>query len=158
MMVGPWYQGIAVPRHDVLALQRGDRHHPRVHLADAGNPEAVALDPLEHLFVVADEIHLVDGDDDVADAEQRDDVGMPSRLHLHAARGVHQDHGEVRSRGAGRHVARVLLVPPGSPRAARRAPLAAVRGHCGELVLEDLLRVVQRHPISVLLPSSTLPR
>jgi hypothetical protein len=46
----------------------------------------------------------------VADAEQRDDVGVPARLHLHAARRVHQDHREVRSRGAGRHVARVLLV------------------------------------------------
>ena len=35
---------------------------------------------------------------------------VPPGLHLHAARRVDQDHGEVRGRGAGRHVARVLLV------------------------------------------------
>ena len=137
------------------------------------------MDPAEHLLVVADEVHLVDGDDDVADAEQRDDVGVPARLHLHPARGVDQDDREVAGRGAGRHVARVLLVS----RAVRddvlalfgvevavgdvdgdallalglqavdeqrevdlvagRAPLAAVAGDGGQLVLEDLLAVVQ---------------
>jgi hypothetical protein len=61
-------------------------------------------------WIVADEVHLVDRDDHVPDAEQRDDVGVTARLHLHAARGVDQDDGEVRGRGAGRHVARVLLV------------------------------------------------
>jgi hypothetical protein len=174
----PGHRGSA--RHDVFALERRDRHDARIHLADSGNPEAVILDALKHFLVVADEVHLVDRDDDVADAEQRDDVGVPSRLHLHAARRVHEDHGQVRGRGAGRHVARVLLVSravgddvlatvgveiaigdvdrdpllalglqavdeqreihfaPG------RAPLAAVRGHRGELVLEDLLRVVQQ--------------
>ncbi len=68
------------------------------------------MDLAEQLLVEADEVHLVDGDDDVPDAEQRDDVGVAAGLHLHAARGVDQDDGEVRGRGARRHVPRVLLV------------------------------------------------
>ena len=96
--------------HHVLALEGGDRHDARIDVLDAADLQAVLVDLVEHLLVVADEVHLVDRDDDVADAEQRDDVGVAARLHLHAARGVDQDDREVAGRGAGRHVARVLLV------------------------------------------------
>ena len=56
------------------------------------------------------EIHLVHGDDDVPNAHERHDVAMAAGLHLHAARGVDEDNGEMRGRRARSHVARVLLV------------------------------------------------
>ena len=59
----------------------------------------------------ADQVDLIDGDDDVPDAKQRTDQGMPPGLHQHALARIDQDDGELRVRGAGRHVAGVLLVP-----------------------------------------------
>ena len=61
-------------------------------------------------LIVADQIHLVDRQHDVADADQMREIGMPARLREHALARVDQDHREVRRRGAGDHVARVLLV------------------------------------------------
>ena len=99
-------------RHDILALERTDRHDPHVgHAESADQRDAFVLDCLEHALVETDQVHLVDRDDNVADTEQRDDEGVPAGLHLHATRGVHQDHRQVHGRGAGRHIARVLLVP-----------------------------------------------
>jgi hypothetical protein len=57
-----------------------------------------------------DEVHLVDGDDDVLDAEQRDDERVPRVCVHHAVAGVDQDDRQVAGARAGRHVARVLLV------------------------------------------------
>ncbi len=61
-------------------------------------------------FVVADQVHLVDGDDDVPHAQQRGDAGVPTRLDQHALARVDEHDGERRGRGPGGHVARVLLV------------------------------------------------
>ena len=60
---------------------------------------------------VVDEVHLVDREHDVPDAEQRHEVAVAPRLRQHALARVDQDHGAVGGRGAGDHVARVLLVP-----------------------------------------------
>jgi hypothetical protein len=46
----------------------------------------------------------------VADAEQRGDEAVAAGLGQHALARIDQDHGKVRGRGAGDHVARVLLV------------------------------------------------
>ena len=62
------------------------------------------------LLVVADQIHLVDGQDDIANADEVGEVAMPSRLRQNALARVDQDDGEVRGRGAGDHVAGILLV------------------------------------------------
>lgn len=67
-------------------------------------------DLLEALFRVADEIHLVDGKDEVADAHERADAGMAARLRQDALRRVDEDDGEVGERCAAGHVARVLLM------------------------------------------------
>ena len=61
-------------------------------------------------LVEVDQVDLVDRQHDVADAEQRADVAMAPGLRQHALARIDQDDGEVGSRGAGRHVARVLLV------------------------------------------------
>ena len=59
----------------------------------------------------SDEVHLVDGDDEVRDAEQRHEQAVAPRLLDHAVAGVDQQRGEVGVRRAGDHVARVLDVP-----------------------------------------------
>ena len=64
----------------------------------------------KHVLAEIDEVDLVDREHDMADAEQARDEGMPPRLRQHAVAGVDQHDGEVGVRGAGRHVARVLLV------------------------------------------------
>ena len=61
-------------------------------------------------LVEPDEIHLVDREDDVADAHHRGDPRMPAGLRQHALARVDQDHRDVGFRRPGRHVARVLLV------------------------------------------------
>ena len=65
---------------------------------------------VEGRLVVADEVHLVDRQQHVADAQQRHDVAVPARLREQALARIDQHHGQVRGRCAGGHVARVLLV------------------------------------------------
>ena len=71
----------------------------------------------KRLLVEVDEVHLVDREDDVGDAERRGDERVPAGLLDHALARVEQDDGDVGGRGARDHVARVLDVA----RARRRA-------------------------------------
>ena len=57
-----------------------------------------------------DQVDLVHRQHDMADAEQGDDGGMPARLLDQALARIDQQDGELGIGGAGRHVARVLLV------------------------------------------------
>ena len=70
----------------------------------------VVDDVLEDVAVEVDQVHLVDGEDEVGDAEQPRDARVPPRLHADAVPRVDQQDRDVGRRGAGRHVARVLLV------------------------------------------------
>ena len=96
---------------DVVPLQGRDRHEVDVgQLESRREVHIVGLDLLEHRLVVVDDVHLVDGHDDVLDAKERHDERMPLRLREHAVAGVDQDDREIGRRSARRHVARVLLV------------------------------------------------
>jgi len=77
-----------------LVEQRADRRHRRV--------ERPLLEP--------GEVHLVHRQHELAHAEQCRDRGVPAGLHQHALGGVDQQHRDLGGGGAGRHVARVLLV------------------------------------------------
>jgi hypothetical protein len=68
---------------------------------------------VERRLVPADQVHLVDRQHHVADAQQLDEIGVAAGLGQHALAGVDQDHGRVGGRGAGDHVAGVLLVAGG---------------------------------------------
>ncbi len=57
-----------------------------------------------------DRVHLVDGEHDVPDAEQRHDVAVAVRLRQQPFARIDQQHGEIGGRSAGRHVAGVLLM------------------------------------------------
>ena len=96
---------------DVVAGARGDRYgDDRLDGKLGGEGFEVGDDPAEGRLVETDEVHLVDGEHDAADAEQRHDHGMPARLRQQALGGVDQQDGEVGGGGAGRHVARILDV------------------------------------------------
>ncbi len=91
--------------------------------------DEVELDRAESRLVEVDEVHLVDGEDDVGDAEHRGDVGVPLGLLDDALARVEQDDRDVGRRGAGDHVAGVLDVPGrvGELEAARGGDERAVR-------------------------------
>ena len=109
--------GALVPRHagarggDVVAVARADRdrgHRQRVQVPEHG--VEVADDTLEHRLVEAHQVHLVDRQHHVADAEQGRDRRVPAGLVQHPLARVDQHDGEVGVRRAGHHVAGVLLV------------------------------------------------
>src|SRR5215831_3484449 len=88
---------------------------------------------VEPTLLEADEVHLVDGEHDVPNAEQPAQVGMPLGLRQHAVARVDQSDGQLRGRSAGRHVTRVLLVPRcvGDDKGAlwgRKKPMGDVNG------------------------------
>ena len=64
-------------------------------------------------LIEADEVHLVDGEHELADAKHAGDGGMTAGLRQQAVAGVHQQDGEVCGGGAGDHVAGVLVVARG---------------------------------------------
>ena len=120
-----------VPRHrqraldDVVAMERRDGDELDVMHVQLGCPaRELGLDALEHLLAVAHEIHLVDGHDEMRDAQERRDERMAPRLLQHAVAGVDEDDREVRGGCAGHHVARVLDVAGG----VRDDELASGRG------------------------------
>ena len=73
------------------------------------NVAVLVLDAAKRRRVVH-QVHLVDGQHDVADAQQRHEIAVPPRLRQHALAGIDQQDGGVGGRSAGDHVARVLLV------------------------------------------------
>ena len=110
--VSPWYHGMCVLGSTTLSPFSADSGMKRRSPMSSRVAKSMysRLDPLEDLLRPADEVHLVDGDDDVPDAEQRDDEAVAPRLLQDAVAGVDQDDRQVAVRRAGRHVARVLLV------------------------------------------------
>ena len=68
------------------------------------------LDFPESGFRIVDQIHLVDGEHNMPDPDERDEHAVPTRLHQHALARINQDDGKVSGGCPGDHVARVLLV------------------------------------------------
>jgi hypothetical protein len=192
--VGPSYQFrplAAVDDH--VAVER--RHRDEADVLDAelgGEGEVVGLDLLVGFLRVIDQVHLVDGDDEVRDADQRGQLGVAAGLRQHALARVDQDDREVGGRRGGDHVAGVLLVARrvGDDVLARAGGEVAVGDVDGDALFALGLQAVgeqrevdapmprfsrcarwrdrvsarmvlvsnSRRPISVLLPSSTLPQ
>ena len=89
-------------------------HRDRDHVDDVVETRGEALefidDLVETLLAVFDEIHLVHREDDVADSQEVGNEGVAAGLLDHTETGVDEDDGEVRGRGTGDHVPRVLDV------------------------------------------------
>ena len=100
--------------HHVVAGQRRDRDRGDLRDAQRGGVRGELLgDRGEDGLRVVDQVHLVDGEDHVRDAQQRGDGGVPAGLLDDAVAGVDQDHGQLGGGGAGDHVAGVLHMPGG---------------------------------------------
>src|SRR5690606_6883113 len=99
---------------DVVAVQRGDGDELDVGDVEAGGELGVLGDDLvEARLGEINEVHLVDRDDDVRDAQEGGDEGVAAGLLDDAFPRVDEDDGEVGGGGAGHHVARVLDVAGG---------------------------------------------
>jgi hypothetical protein len=68
------------------------------------------LNPLEHVLVEVHQIHLVDREDEVGDAEQPRDPRVALRLRSHAVARIDEEDRHICRRGARGHVARVLFM------------------------------------------------
>ena len=109
----------AVPRHarapvyHVIAAQRAQGDELQLgRIADlSGKPAEFAANGVEDIFAVLHQVHFVDRDHQVANAQQGGDERVPPRLRQHAMARVDQHDGQVRRGCAGGHIARVLLMP-----------------------------------------------
>ncbi len=109
-----------VPRHvrgaadDVVALQRRDRHEAQVVDLQfrCETPEFVA-DLVEALLRPVHQIHLVDAQHQVRHAEQARQERVTAGLLQDSLAGVDENERQIGGRGAGDHVAGVLLVAGG---------------------------------------------
>ena len=110
--LGPSYQGIASLRLVTLSPFRPDTGIAIQSLDPDLLREGAIIgdDRVERGLVVIDQVHLVHREHEAADADQLGEIGMPPRLGQHALARIDQEHGEVGGRGAGHHVARILLV------------------------------------------------
>ena len=88
--------------------------HGNRHLAGetqfGGENIEIRHNAVEHRLIVIHQVDLVHRQHNMADAQQRRDIGMPARLDQHALARVNQDDGKIGIGRAGRHVARVLLM------------------------------------------------
>ncbi len=124
--------------HDIVADERADRNERQVGEAEAGGELGIFVAyPVEHRLVVADQVHLVDRDDDSGHAQQRGDESVALGLRLHAQPRVDENHREIGGRRAGCHVARVLDMARrvGNDEAAPRRGEVAVRDVDGDALL-----------------------
>ena len=99
---------------DVVPVQRRHRDEGQVRDVELRRevPELIA-DLGKTLLVVVDEVHLVDCQNQVRDAQQRSQEGMTPRLFQNALSGVDQHDRQIGRGGTGHHVAGVLDVPRG---------------------------------------------
>ena len=111
--VGPRYQGVcSLGVGDVVPPQSGERDADDVVDTELGGerPE-VRRHTVEDLLGVPDQVELVDRQDHVTDAQERDEEGVPPGLGHHAGAGVDEDERQLGRGRAGDHVAGVLLMP-----------------------------------------------
>ena len=101
-----------VPRHvrggrrDIVAEARGDGNRPHVADVEMRRRRAEARgDAIEDRLCEGDEIHLVDGEDDVAHAGKGGDGGMPQRLREKSLSGIDEKNGDIGVRHVRRHAA-----------------------------------------------------
>ena len=100
--------------HDVVAVLGRDRDDGQVGAAEPrGHLPQLRFHLGEPTLVEVDQVDLVDGGDEVLDAQQLCDPGMSAGLPQHPGAGVDEQDRDVRIGRAGEHVAGVALVAGG---------------------------------------------
>src|SRR5699024_3619634 len=101
--------GVVRDAGDVVTGQRRDRDEVRGVEPDlVGQCAHFVLDVLDRRLVVVEQVDLVDGDDDVPDAQAGDDGEVASGLLGRPVAGVDEDDDGIGGRGSGDHVPGVL--------------------------------------------------
>src|SRR5882762_3229596 len=107
-----------VPRHplaavdDVVSLKRADWH--ALHVCDSQlrrERQEIVLQLEKYIFAIVGQIHLVHGGKHFGDSQERSNEGVAASLREEPFGTVNQNDRQVRRGRAGRHVARVLLMP-----------------------------------------------
>jgi len=99
---------------DVVTIESTDRDGNETGVAELLDQRGkISLDPAIDYLREIDEVHLVDRDDEMADAKQGSDVCVTTGLREDALARIDKDDGEVCGRGAGGHVSGILLVAGG---------------------------------------------
>jgi len=107
-------RGVGAGVDDVIPAEGGDGDGRNGGKAEwDGELLVVAADRLELLLVEIDQVHLVDRQDDMADADQGDQVAVSPRLGEEPLAGIDQDDRHLGGGCAGDHVAGILLVARG---------------------------------------------
>ena len=97
--------------HDVVAVFGGDRDHRHVDTTESGRDlTQFVLHFGEPRLVEVDQVELVDGGDEVLDAQQFCDPGVTVGLSQHTGAGVDEQDRDVGVRRSGEHVAGVALM------------------------------------------------
>src|SRR5207248_6222531 len=93
-----------VPRHlgrsrcEVFAVCGRDRDELLRRDAELGQKRAeLGLDRIEPLVAIADQVHLVDQNDDLLNSEQLYQESMPARLLLDALGGIDEEQSSIRA-------------------------------------------------------------
>ena len=96
--------GACVPRRvgaafdNVVASHAADGNdRDRLQADFFGKSQVFGLDGVENRLAVIDQIHFVNRQHHMADAQQRNDGGMAARLHQQAFAGIDQDDGQIGS-------------------------------------------------------------
>ena len=96
---------------DVVAGKAGHGNGREILNSDAvGEFPVIGHDRFELFLIVVDQVHLVDGQDEVLDAELVTQEAVTPGLDQHALARIDQDNRAIGGRGARHHVARILLV------------------------------------------------
>src|SRR5208283_53251 len=100
--------------YDVVTDQRADGNEVRPDGVELGQEVLkVQLNLPEDLLVVVHQVHLVHGDRQVWNTQQRGDIGMPPRLGKEPLPGIHQNDCQLGRGSAGDHIPGELLVSGG---------------------------------------------
>src|SRR5699024_101409 len=101
--------GVVRGAGDVVAGQRRDRDEVRGVEPDLVRQRGhFVLDVLDRRLIVVEQVDLVDGDDDVPDAQAGDDGEVASGLFGGPVAGVDEDDDGTGGRGTGEHVPGVV--------------------------------------------------
>src|SRR5690606_34892732 len=97
--------------HDVVTIQCGDGHEADVfHVQLLCKRQIVCLDFFKYGFAEIQQIHLVDSNHNMANAQQGGDVAVTTGLCHHPVARIDQNDRQVTGGCTSRHVACVLLV------------------------------------------------
>ena len=136
---------------DAVAVARGNRDHRGGLDPEAAEVGAdLGVDVAEPAVVIADAVHLVDDDHDLAHAEQMQEIAVPPGLFAHPLGGIDDQHRRIGLGGAGDHVAQELGVARriDQDEIARRRAEADLAGVDGDpLVAFGLQRIEQERQL-----------